>query len=288
MSIDIKILGSTPISQIADSWNKAFSDYAVKIDMTEERLLSFFRQNSVRFDLSMGAFDGNRLVGLWMNGVRTIDGLLTAYDSGTAIWPEFRSMGISKQLAAKSNETLKKAGVGSYVLEVLAENDRAFNIYKKDGFEVTRNFICFQTTAPVSKIIKEMSDVEFRMGFIDEKIAAGLPKTEYMPSWQNQTESLLQIRGGIQVVTAWQNGNIIRFGTMQAERGRIPQIGFLPDRWNTELAPVLLAMLCNIVEPCKEIAVINVEDTAAKTIELLKRHGFTEMTRQYEMKKSLI
>src|SRR3989338_8631452 len=108
------------------------------------------------------------------------------------------------------------------------------------------------------------------------------------PAGKIRQSRFCKLGGGIQVVTAWQNGNIIGFGTMQAERGRIPQIGFLPDRWNTELAPVLLAMLCNIVEPCKEIAVINVEDTAAKTIELLKRHGFTEMTRQYEMKKSLI
>jgi len=286
-NIEIKTLEGVSIAKLAASWNRGFSDYAVSLEVTESQLESKFRQNGVRFDASIGAFDGNELVGIWMNGVRTVDGELSAYDSGTAIWPEYRSKGISKNLANKSTEVLRTLDVRVYILEVLSDNERAFNVYRGDGFEITRKFDCYKTKNPSIDVVFNMDDIKFKEGKLEESIIGLLPDTEYRPSWQNSMPSLLEASDRMHIISAWKADRIVGYGIVETDRGRIPQIGFETDYWDTALPSVILKKLCMLVPADREIAIINIEDTASNTIRLFTGHGFEDWARQYEMKKRL-
>lgn len=286
-NIEIKTLGETPLEKITASWNKAFSDYAVKLVVTKDQLESRFRQNGVRLDASPGAFDGDDLVGIWMNGVRTVEGVITAYDSGTAIWPEYRSLGISKDLAKKSNEILKGMGVLTYILEVLSDNERAFNIYKKDGFEVTRKFTCYKTDAPRFDKDIAADGVLFKEEAFNESMAKILPRPEYEPSWQNSMASILAVNDVMRVISALKRDKVVGYGIVRPDTGRVAQLGFDEEFWDTNLPSLVLEKLHDKVSPHNEIAMINVEENASKTIGLLRKHGFRPWAAQYEMKKHL-
>lgn len=283
----ISTLGGVSMKTMTASWNKAFDDYAVKITMDEESLGRFFRQNGVRLEASIGAFDGDTPVGIWLNGIREIDGVLTAYDSGTAIWPEFRNQGVSKLLAEKSTMVLKDIGVVDYVLEVMQKNETAFSIYKKSGFEVTRRFICFAATSPTFDDAVRDPGFDVKETTVADLMDMHLPPTERLPSWQNRLESSYEIRDRVRGVAAWKDGRMVGYGLIQTDRGRIPQIGISPNYWETDLPSVILMWLCDRVEAGKEIALINVDEDAKHTIALLSRHGFVESVRQYEMRKKL-
>lgn len=292
--INIQTLENVLFEEIHSSWLRAFSDYQIKIDMPIDLLRSFFRQNSVDLSASFGAFDGNKLAGLWMNGLRpepveglrNIGGIKTAYDSGTAIWPEYRSMGISKMLASASNEKLKSLGVKEYRLEVISTNERAYGIYLKEGFKITRKLGCYARTPQKSQVPKHGDKIKFEILDYSGALAEKFPKMEYTPSWQNETTSMLNIKELVKAVVATDNNDIVGFGLVQLGRGRISQLGFEEKYWNTELPRTLLLKLCSIAED-KEIMVINVDLDAKKTVGLFLSCDFEPSTMQFEMKKDL-
>jgi hypothetical protein len=109
---------------------------------------------------------------------------------------------------------------------------------------------------------------------------------ECRPSWQNATESVLNIRDEVRAVLARVEERIVGYGLATTEQGRIPQIGFEEDYWAGSVPSVVLERLCASMNQ-KEIAVINVDPSAKKTLDLLAQHGFEMYVDQYEMTKRL-
>ncbi len=286
-NIQIKSLEGISPKSIHASWTKAFSDYSVNIQWSEGVLATHFKQNSVRLEASVGAFDGGELVGLWMNGIRTTTSGLAAYDAGTAIWPEYRGKGLSKSMAEKSSEILKNLGVTEYVLEVISDNIKAYNVYLKDGFRVTRHFVCFRTKETIFNDVLAPFGVTFSTPPVQMSSLNDLPSPEFSPSWQNSVESILAASDTYKIIKAEKNGKTIGYGIIQSTRARIAQIGFVPEAWETNIPSIILRKMCETAGSDAEVAMVNVEETAAKTIALLTRHGFQEFVRQYEMSKRL-
>jgi ribosomal protein S18 acetylase RimI-like enzyme len=287
VNVEIKTLKDVGLKDIHASWTRAFSDYPVDIQMTEEMLGSHLAQNDLDTAASVGAFDGENIVGLWLNGLREIEGKLCAYDAGTAIWPEYRGRGLSKLLATRSTEILKKMRVKEYFLEVISDNTKAYNVYLKDGFKVCRTFSCFKTNAPRNDKRTLPDDVMIREENFSESIIRELPPTEYTPSWQNTIRSMLNVKETVRMITARRCGKLAGYGLIQTHRGRISELGFTSDAWETELPSAVLNELCNIADRDKDVAVINVDDGASRTLGLLANHGFKKFVGQFEIKKEL-
>jgi len=110
---------------------------------------------------------------------------------------------------------------------------------------------------------------------------------EYAPSWQNRDESVLPIADQMRGITVTKGDRVLGYGIVQTTRGRIPQIGFANDVWNTEIPFLLLERLGAVLKEGSEIAIINVDENAPNTIKLFQDAGFEELVRQYEMKKNL-
>jgi ribosomal protein S18 acetylase RimI-like enzyme len=265
---------------------KAFRDYPVDVQMTLEELESMLRQNSVSLDLSAGLFDGDDLVGFWINGVRVIDGRRVAYDSGTAIIKEYRGRGLSKRLAELSNRLLVEHGAQDYVLEVLTQNETAYRIYLKDGFNVRRKLLCLHTRNPAYTNSALSSDFSLEEGPFDPDVVPELPAMEYEPSWQNATESMINVKDEVLAALVRRGNRIVGYGLCMTQRGRVSQLGVEEDLWNSAVPSVILEHLCRASEK-EEIGAINIDPEATRTLELFYRHGFELEVDQYEMTKRL-
>lgn len=285
--VDIRLatLADLPFDTLHTSWVRAFSDYQVRIQLSPAELRHMFRQNSVSLDASVGAFAGEELVGFWVNGLRTIGGRIVAYDSGTAIFPEFRGQGIAELMAKRSVKQLRQLGVEAYLLEVITTNERALQIYRKDGFAVTRTLACYNAPEPRFDA-EEPAGIVFTGGPFEPVIAPEFPAAEYRPSWQNTLEAAENIRDAVHAVVARFDSAIVGFGLVDTLRARIMQIGIAPDRWEGPLPSAILRRLWEAVDK-REIAMINVEEGAARTSALLARNGFELFITQYEMSRSL-
>lgn len=61
-----------------------------------------------------------------------------------AVLKEHRRNGIGSQILSHSIFNLMEEGIDEFNLTVESENDRALNLYKSSGFEVTRAFNCYR------------------------------------------------------------------------------------------------------------------------------------------------
>ncbi len=284
--IQIRSLSETSHETLLRASNEAFSDYQVDVTMTLEQLVRQLHRNSVSLEHSAGAFADGTLVGFWLNGLREIDGVRTAYDSGTAICKPFRGQGISSRLSQLSTRLLVDDGVQAQVLEVLTENHKAHAIYRKDGFQEIRMLRCLKTAAPTFPDLPLPSGVRIERGTFDPAVAPQLAAPEYRPSWQNATESMANIHEDVLAVTARQGQQVLASGLAIPREGRIVQLGCLPEWWESSVPSVVLRHLCEASEE-DEIGIINVGQDATRTLGLLERHGFELFVEQYEMIKGL-
>jgi ribosomal protein S18 acetylase RimI-like enzyme len=164
-------------------FNEAFSDYAVRFSMTAPQLREIVARRAVVFYLSVGVFDGGRLVGFTLNG---FDGE-TAYDSGTGVVPSHRRQGLARGMMTFILPRLRDAGARRYLLEVIETNTRAVALYESLGFTTTRPLTCWkrETGNVVSGIaIRPIEpDWDLFASFLD-----------VAPAWQNSEASLRRAR----------------------------------------------------------------------------------------------
>jgi ribosomal protein S18 acetylase RimI-like enzyme len=285
--VTVRDLGQIAMERIHQASTEAFRDYPVDVQMTIQELESMFRQNSVFLELSAGLFDGDDLVGFWINGLRVIDGRKVAYDSGTAIIKEYRGRGLSKQLAVLSNRLLIEHGAQEYVLEVLTQNETAYGIYLKNGFSVRRRLLCLHTHSPVYTNNALPAELTLEKCPFDPDVVPQLPAMEYEPSWQNATESMANVKDEVLAALVRRDDRIVGYGLCMTQRGRISQIGVEGELWDSTVPSVILQRLCRASQK-EEIGAINIDPAATRTLELFYRHGFELEVDQYEMTKQLV
>lgn len=164
-------------------FNEAFSDYAVSFSMTAPQLREIHARRGVVIDLSVGAFDGGRLVGFTLNG---FDGE-TAYDSGTGVVPSHRRQGLARGMMTFILPRLHDAGARRYLLEVIETNTRAVALYESLGFTTTRPLTCWRRETGDA-----VSDVA--IGPIEPDWDLFASFLDVAPAWQNSEASFRRAR----------------------------------------------------------------------------------------------
>jgi len=172
---------------------EAFAEYAMAASGTEEdTLLLRMSKNSVDFDTSPGAYDGDHLVGFTLIGIDELDGILTAYDAGTGIVPDYRRQGLAKEMFDHVLPELEARGVKRFLLEALQRNEPAIKAYQKSGFEISREFRCFVAeTVSLRKLpLGAGLDVRSTDAATFENL---VPEAEWTPSFENRFTAHLAI-----------------------------------------------------------------------------------------------
>lgn len=95
-------------------------------------------------EASFGAFDGNKTISFTCNGIGDFYGTSTAYDTGTGTLKDYRGKGWATEIFKYSIPHLEALELKEYLLEVLQHNIGAVSVYRKLGFEITREFYYFK------------------------------------------------------------------------------------------------------------------------------------------------
>ncbi len=276
-----KILDNTELSIIHKAFVEAFSDYQVKMDLPFSKFENMVKRRGFIPELSIGAFDNEKLIGFVLNGVRNWDGKLTAYDLGTGVIPVYRKQGITSEILKKVKNLCKENKIESYLLEVLQNNTGAVELYRKQGFQTTREFDCYylkrEDFSP--SISVEINNVEF----ININQWEEIHKLwDYNPSWQNSIYSINAFPDKFSYSIVTIENKIVGYGVVEKVTGDIPQIAVSKEYRNKGIGKSILSDLFNHTEANK-LSLINVDCRDDNFKSFLVNAGFVDYVSQYEM-----
>lgn len=278
-----KTLENTDKKIIYKSFMEAFSDYSVNLFLPYEDFEKMLVGKGFNPDISIGLFYEENLIGFILNGKREWLGKNTAYDMGTTLLPAYRNCDFSKKMVVKMIGILKEKGIEQYLLEVIQNNTRAFELYKSQGFQISRDFSVFQLKDNLDISCKSSQYTVETISNIDDNLWEEFKNFwEILPSWQNSIDSVKAINEVFAYVVAKDKGKIIGYGIIEKKSGKIPQLAV---KQNYRSQNVGRNILCELIKntDSKLIKFINIDRKYKNMVRFLENLGFTISSLQYEM-----
>ena len=279
----IQTLDGIPMDYLHKVSNEAYADYVEPVNLSCGQLQYLLERRGFRAELSLGAFDGDDMVGFVFNGAGEWGGFPTAYDTGTAVLPAWRRKGVSTRLFQALLPLLRGAGIEQYLLEVIRTNTGAVELYRKSGFEVSREFDYWNS---------DPSDLTLRSSELPEGYEVRAIATpdwdlwssfwDFEPSWQYSQASVSRKIGNMAVLGAFRGSVLAAYGCMEFGSGDVPQLAVAPEHRRRGLATLLISALLTRVRP-REFRVTNTSKESAETIAFLRSLGLKPGAGQYEM-----
>lgn len=271
----LRTLGDTPISTLTRAFNRAFADYAVSFEMTDDRLTEMLRRRGVRFDLSVGVFEADDLVGFTFNGFDEWDGVPTGYDSGTGVVPEARGRGLSSEMLDATKQLFRGAGARQYLLEVLQSNEAAIHVYEKAGFHAGRSLLCYQ-----------LDRAPRRSRAYEILVAPPLWKEfaswwDSRPSWQNGIASVARAGDPYEVLVARIERMVAGYAIVFPQSGDLAQLAVARPHRRVGIGTALVAEAKRRSQ--KPLRILNIDADDDGTNNFVLACGAKEIARQYEM-----
>ena len=257
--ITIKQLNTVGSQEIHAAFTQAFADYVQPFDLNQKQLLHMLERRGFKPELSFGAFAGNQLVGFTLNGVGNWNGLPTAYDTGSGMIKNYRKQGIITRMFRESLPVLRAFHLTQYLLEVIRTNTAAYQLYKKAGFEVKREFDYFSGSRLEVTVNQEKLKNHYRVQEI-ENPDWNLLKTfwDFEPSWQNSIEAIQRKCSAFVFLGAFEKNSLVGYGIIEKTTGDLPQIAIAPKHRQKGAGTKLIHHLLTIVLPDK-VKIINTE-----------------------------
>lgn len=273
-----RALDKISIETLHKTFLDAFSDYQVNIALPLWKFEQMLQRRGYVSQLSIGAFENEILVGFILNGFRSWNGKPTVYDLGTGVIVEYRRQGITSNMLLNIKELLKQKQVEQYLLEVIESNTSAVSLYKKQGFEIQREFSCFQldkrkynpiTTCKVERVNR--IDLGQLTDFGDFK-----------PSWQNSIDSINAVPEEFLYSIVRLDNTIVGYGIIDKRTGDIPQIAVNRHYRGRGIARSIMTEMIKNTESDR-ISILNVDNESESTKNFLLELGFVNSVGQYEM-----
>ena len=259
----------------------AFSDYQVKLQMSEEQFAQRVKRDGVELELSAGAFDGEQMIGFYMNARGMWKGGLTAYDAGTGVIPSHRRRGVAEELFDFMVPQLKEHGITQYLLEVITSNERAVALYCKLGFEEIRRLAVLHSTEPL-KPLGEVEGVSLRR-LEEPEWDVFCAYWDGGPSWQNSNDAVERVRSKCEIVGAFVDEKCVGYGIVYKPSRILMQLAVAQEFRRRGIGSRILATLSGD----GILKTNNVDEDLKGTLEFYKANGFEIVLRQFEMVRAL-
>jgi ribosomal protein S18 acetylase RimI-like enzyme len=278
--MEFKTLAQTSIADITTAFNEAFSDYVIRLQLTEEGLASKMKSENIVLSYSVGAFEEDKLVGFILHGYDVVNEEKTIYNAGTGVIPSFRGRSITSSLYAYSIPLLQKEGIRTHVLEVIDTNAPAIKVYEKTGFKTLRKLSAFKSTTPVT------TDTSLSINAIENITGAAAAFLSMTPAWQNSLASIQRNKEGHQLLGVFQNDQLIAYAAYVPATGRVKQCAVHPQYRRKGIGKALFSyMMQNSATGASVL--INIDDAYQPGINFLEALGFQKFLGQLEMKLEL-
>lgn len=276
----IKSLKDISFDELFISFNEAFGSYEVQVN--KEELCVMLKRRGFVKELSFGAFENDRLISFTLNGIGQYNGVRTAYDTGTGTIEEFRGKGIASTIFNYSLPFLKEAGVKQYLLEVLQHNTNAVSVYKKLGFETSREFNYFKQSNELINIdSKPVEKYSLKKINLDNKLKF-MEFWDFNPSWQNSFESIERSMDDYLIIGIFCESRLIGYSIFEPNSGDITQIAVDKNYRRQGIGTGLIHVMLN-ENKADSIKLINSEISCKSIVELMKSINISPSGKQYEM-----
>jgi ribosomal protein S18 acetylase RimI-like enzyme len=291
--MEIKSLANTDFGTLATAFGAAFARYEVQI--TPDELHTMLRRRGFDPALSFAAFNGDgSIMGFTLNGIGTFGdrnahgGVPTAYDTGTGTLPEYRGQGLAAQIFEASIPHLQAAGIKQYLLEVLQHNTAAVSVYRRLGFEVSREFNYFRAESGDVQIgncvncaypIRQVAPAELR------ETAAEF--WDFEPSWQNSFEAIERAADDFIAFGAFDGDGLVGYVIFEPTAGDITQIAVAKNHRRKGVGSALLGEMLR-QNHATGVKCLNTEIGRDESLAVfLQSKNIPLAGRQFEMIKSL-
>jgi ribosomal protein S18 acetylase RimI-like enzyme len=289
MPIHYEFLVENSFSTVYRTFVEAFSDYALDMSyMSEESFYNRAIKNGIDFKHSIGAFDGERMIGFTLVGVDQWKGLAAAFDIATGITAPYRGRAIAGEMLRVAVDRLRDSGCKRFVLEVLQDNDAAIRSYRKIGFKIVRELDCYELVLGRAAFDKQLQLPVYIHPIERAQLNLAEAFLDWQPSWENSFASLNRIPD-----------RLLTFGAIH-QGGLIGAVAYYPAlRWVVALAVearyrrqgvatrLLESMAQTLQTETPAIKIVNVQRDDEAMAALLTRSGFEVYVRQYEMVLSI-
>lgn len=266
----IQTLYSTPMPAIVDCILTAFEGYFVQLPHDIDYWENRFNASRVDLNYSYGAFDNDRLVAVVIHGIDTYEGKLTAFNQCTGVVASHRGKHIIDKIYQVAIPSLKSIGVKQCRLEVIQDNLKAINVYKRIGFSIDKSFLCFK-----GKLSNNNSAYTIEKSNRDSIFDINSHYNGFY-SWENGNNAVLQNTGNLDYyLIKNEMGRIVGYSIISPKNSQILQIESLTND--------LIGVIQSLSIKYKEIKINNVLQHRVDYIASLQSLGLDNYINQFEM-----
>lgn len=277
----IRFLHSDELRQMHRTFTEAFKGYPVPMSLTYYQFRErFLNRLNLRFDLSVGAFSGEKLVGFVFHTQNLYRGELVIYNGGTGVIPGHRGNNLTtrmyQKLIAHRPKEAKKC-----VLEVITTNSYAREAYDKAGFQETKLLKCYKISVQPFEGKTHTEGVTLAEGNLENKEKYRSFDT-YPSSFADSYDQLIFNEKAEKVIECLRGGTLIGYLIFQPSTGRINRIGVSEGHRRKGVGSWLLGEAYRLAAG-KPLYVVNVPDEAIGIHQFLVAAGFKNELDQWEM-----
>jgi len=281
----IKSLAGTTFDVMFEAFSEAFKDYEMQVN--KEELYTMIHRRGFNPELSFAAFEGDKIIAFTFNGIGTYNGKATAYDTGTGTIEEYRGRGLAAKIFNYSVPYLKQAGIKQYLLEVLQHNPGAVSLYKKVGFEVSREFNYFVCKTEEVKLQHKMLSADLQIKQIDLSLKDEMRGfRDFKPAWQNNFAAIAGKPEDFIMLGAFKAQVLLGYCIFDPHTGDITQIAVHAKARRQGIATNLLKEALKSNQH-SNVKCINTEISCESITKFLQSNGFPLSGKQFEMTKQL-
>lgn len=186
--ITYKKASEVSLELLYTTFSEGFSDYIFPMKISFEAFVErFFSVDGNILDASYIALDGEKGVGVIFSGIRPLDGINTLRCGALSVAPDYRKMGIAKNLLDLHIQAGKKYKVEQIMLECIKGNDNAISFYEKHGYKAKYDWVLYMR----DDVVKKYQNDKYITDIINEELQSYYRKninTHF--SWGNSFETI--------------------------------------------------------------------------------------------------
>jgi ribosomal protein S18 acetylase RimI-like enzyme len=277
----LQTLENISTKRLLEVFNLSFSDYIIPVCLTQEQLEDKIKSESIKLELSVGAFEDNQLIAFILHGYDLINNLKIVYNAGTGVIPTKRGNKLTTKLYDYVLPLLHKNRIDKVLLEVITTNETAIKTYKNIGFKIVREFNCYKgsmnlTNANNSFEIRELEVYDWLKftSFWDLK-----------PSWQNSITAVEKLKKFNISIGLYENEKLVGYTIFNPKTKRIHQLSVDKNYRKRGIGRQLLEYISSNYG--RDISIINVDNASKDTLKFMTDIEMKTFIKQYEMELTL-
>ncbi len=260
-------------SSLTALWNAAYEGYFVPLRFDEAMVARHVRRSQIDLSRSLvGSIEGEPF-GLSLAGFRDAK----AWIGGFGVAPAFRRRGLATRLLQAHLGRIDDEGLAETWLEVIEANP-AREVYRRCGFDETRELLLFEGTPPVGEAGGEGETLT-----LDELGKAHAELNTARPSWRRDWPTVADcIAEGAVPLGIRREGRICAYALVLEHGGRLT---FLDAAARDSTVGALLLTAIGRRWPAAPARLVD-EPTDTALAEALRSAGLAVGLRQVEMRRS--